>query len=109
MIKENAPLILPFKIFLLKTVLVISSKTNSITNEYIQLYNEIAENSVDSSISVKPTHIGLDISIDLALKNFKKIINKASKSSNFLRIDMESSKNTDSTFKIYDDLFKIYS
>ena len=84
-------------------------KTNSITNEYIQLYSEIAENSVDSSISVKPTHIGLDISIDLALKNFRKIINKASKSSNFLRIDMESSKNTDSTFKIYDDLFKIYS
>ena len=46
--------------------------------------------------------------MDLALENFKILINKASESSNFLRIDMESSINTDSTFKIYDDLFKIY-
>ena len=84
------------------------AKTNSVTNEYIQIYNDIAKNSVDSNISVKPTHIGLDISMDLALENFKILINKASESSNFLRIDMESSKNTDSTFKIYDDLFKIY-
>ena len=84
------------------------AKTNSVTNEYIQIYNDIAKNSVDSNISVKPTHIGLDISMDLALENFKILINKASESSNFLRIDMESSINTDSTFKIYDDLFKIY-
>ena len=83
-------------------------KTNSVTKEYIQIYNDIAKNSVDSNISVKPTHIGLDISMDLALENFKILINKASESSNFLRIDMESSINTDSTFKIYDDLFKIY-
>ena len=83
-------------------------KTNSVTKEYIHIYNSIAKNSVDSNISVKPTHIGLDISMDLALENFKILINKASESSNFLRIDMESSKNTDSTFKIYNDLFKIY-
>ena len=83
-------------------------KTNSVTMEYIQIYNDIAKNSVDSNISVKPTHIGLDISMDLALENFKILINKASESSNFLRIDMENSKNTDSTFKIYNDLFKIY-
>ena len=83
-------------------------KTNSITKEYIQLYNDIASNSVASNISVKPTHIGLDISMDLARENFKKLIKKASESSNFLRIDMESSKNTDSTFEIYKYLFSSY-
>ena len=83
-------------------------KTNSVTKDYIQLYNDIANNSVDSNISVKPTHIGLDISMNLALKNFKKLISKASESSNFLRIDMESSKNTDSTFEIYEELSKSY-
>ena len=83
-------------------------RANSVTNEYTQLYSDIAKNSVDSNISVKPTHIGLDISMDLAFENFKKLVEKASERSNFLRIDMESSKNTDSTFKIYDDLFKIY-
>ena len=83
-------------------------KTNLVTKEYIQLYSEIAKNSVDSSISVKPTHIGLDISIDLALENFKKLLKRASENSNFLRIDMESSKNTDSTFEIYKNLSKSY-
>ena len=81
-------------------------KTFSVTKEYIQLYDDIAKNSVDSNISVKPTHIGLDISMNLVLENFKKLINKASESSNFLRIDMESSKNTDSTFEIYKNLYK---
>ena len=46
--------------------------------------------------------------MDLALVNLKKLINKASESSNFLRIDMESSKNTDSTFEIYRNLSKSY-
>ena len=84
-------------------------KINSITKEYIQLYSYIAKDSVDSNISVKPTHIGLDISKNLAIENFKKLINKASETSNFLRIDMESSKNTDKTFEIYKNLFKNYS
>ena len=88
--------------------IISQEKTNSVTKEYTQLYNDIAKNSVDSNISVKPTHIGLDISMDLALKNFKKLIKKASESSNFLRIDMESSKNINSTFKIYNNLFKTY-
>ncbi len=83
-------------------------KTFSVTKEYIQLYDDIAKNSVDSNISVKPTHIGLDISMNLALENFKILTEKASESSNFLRIDMESSKNTDRTFEIYRDLFKSY-
>ena len=80
-------------------------KTFSVTKEYIQLYDDIAKNSVDSNISVKPTHIGLDISMNLVLENFKKITEKASECSNFLRIDMENSKNTDSTFEIYKNLF----
>ena len=81
-------------------------KTFSVTKEYIQLYDDIAKNSVDSNISVKPTHIGLDISMNLVLENFKKLTEKASEYSNFLRIDMENSKNTDSTFEIYKNLYK---
>ena len=49
-------------------------KTFSVTKEYIQLYDDIAKNSIDSNISVKPTHIGLDISMNLVLENFKKLV-----------------------------------
>ena len=57
--------------------------------------------SLDCNLSIKPTHLGLDLSFDTALKNFEIIINKAKENSNFLRLDMENSAQTDDTFKIY--------
>ena len=75
-----------------------------ITKEYCDLYEKIYQDSIDSNISIKPSHIGLDISEEVVLNNFQKILKKAKEYSNFLRIDMESSKSTDITFKIYNQL-----
>jgi proline dehydrogenase len=80
-----------------------------ITKEYCDLYEKIYQDSIDSNISIKPSHIGLDISEEVVLNNFQKILKKAKKHSNFLRIDMESSRSTDITFKIYDQLKSTYS
>ena len=75
-----------------------------IVSEYNELYQLIKKNDIDANISIKPTHIGLDISYDNALSNFRKIIKNVKKYENFLRIDMESSKVTDDTVKLYQDL-----
>ena len=80
-----------------------------ITNQYCMLYKKIYEQSLDCSISVKPTHIGLDISMTEVIKNVTKIITEAKKFDNFLRIDMESSKVTDQTIKIFEHFKKKYS
>ena len=45
----------------------------------------------------------------MVLENFNKIIDVARDKSNFLRIDMESSDNTDDTFEIYKSLKNKYS
>ena len=37
---------------------------NNITNRYIKLYKEISKNNLDCNISIKPSHIGSDISND---------------------------------------------
>ncbi len=79
-----------------------------ITTDYCELYDRIDQLSLDCNLSIKPTHLGLDLSLDTALKNFDTIINKAQESSNFLRLDMESSIHTDNTFKIYDYCKKKY-
>ena len=79
-----------------------------ITTEYCELYDRINQMSLDCNLSIKPTHLGLDLSLDTALKNFNNIISKAEKSSNFLRLDMENSTHTDNTFKIYNYCKKIY-
>ena len=84
-------------------------KAEKITIQYCDLYKRIHEESLDCNISIKPTHIGLDISLEEAKKNFMKITKIAKKFSNFLRIDMESSKVTDQTLEIYKYCKNYYS
>ena len=81
-------------------------KSKSISEYYIELYQEIKKNKLDSNISIKPSHIGLDISYDLCLENLLSISNKAIETNNFLRIDMESSKTTDYTINLFNDSYK---
>ena len=77
------------------------TEAKQITSEYIDLYDEIAENQLDCNISIKPSHIGLDLGEDQFLDNLNLLIDKAIKHENFLRIDMESSLVTDITIKAY--------
>ena len=82
---------------------------SNITNQYCTLYEKIFNESLDCSISVKPTHVGLDISMSEALVNLRKIRDKAKEFDNFLRIDMESSKVTDQTIEIFNQIKPDYS
>lgn len=72
-------------------------EARNITQEYIKLFNLIEDNNIDANISIKPTHIGLDISIEEFESNISILLNTASNTNNFLRIDMESSVITDQT------------
>ena len=53
------------------------SRSKNITQQYCELFENINLRSIDSNISVKPTHIGLDISKNVVLENFNKIIEVA--------------------------------
>ncbi len=77
------------------------SEARKITNDYCLLYDKIFDHNLDCTISVKPTHLGLDISKAEVMKNIKILTEKADKTNNFLRLDMESSENTDDTISIY--------
>lgn len=87
----------------------VTSKTfaKNITQQYCGLYQQINDYKLDCTISVKPTHIGLNISYAEALENLTLISKKASELHNFLRIDMESSKYTEQTFGLLVDCKKI--
>ena len=79
-----------------------------ITDQYCEIFQKINGMNLDCNISVKPTHIGLDISYRLARNNFLKLTSVARKFSNFLRIDMENSKVTNHTIKIYKECKSVY-
>lgn len=72
-------------------------KVDIITNQYVHLYHKIHAEKLDCNISVKPTHIGLDISVNEFEANLNILIQSAEQTGNFLRIDMESSCVTDQT------------
>ena len=77
-------------------------------NEYIQILNIINEEKLDSNISVKPTHLGLNVDRKLAEKNIELITERAKELGNFVRIDMENSPYTDVTIDIYKNINALF-
>ncbi len=79
-----------------------------IRDEYINLYDRIASAELNANISLKPTHLGMEIDPSLAEKNLLNILEKAKEKNNFMRIDMENSPYTDTTIDIYKKCLKKY-
>ncbi|MBI5467500.1 MAG: proline dehydrogenase family protein [Deltaproteobacteria bacterium] len=80
----------------------------SSVREYTGLLDAIKDSGVDSTVSLKLTHLGLDISTELASGNAGAIIRKASEYGNFVRLDMESSAYTERTLGILRSLRETY-
>jgi len=77
-------------------------------SEYLSLLDDIRRSGADSQISLKLTHMGLDISRTLAKENVERVIKKALELDNFVRIDMEGSACTQSTIDIFLELRNKY-
>ena len=86
----------------------IEKETNQITDIYLRILDKIYKRNLTANISVKPTHIGLDISSTVFEKNALKLVQKASEYNNFIRFDMENSSTTDDTIAVYKKIYKSY-
>jgi len=75
---------------------------------YIQLLQDIEARNLDSSISIKLTMIGLDISHEFCLENLSRLLDTAARLNQFVRIDMEGSDYTQATIDIFEEAFKKY-
>ena len=78
-----------------------AAEAKAITDRYAALYGQIAEAGVKANISVKPTHLGLDLGLEVCRENCFAILDAAKAQNNFLRIDMENSPYTDQTIELY--------
>ena len=83
-----------------------SKEIEDATNIYIHLLDQINKQSLSSNISVKPTHIGLDLGIEEFYKNALKLVKKAEGLNNFIRFDMEHSATTDDTIDVFKRIYK---
>lgn len=75
--------------------------TKIVVSTYQKLLEEIHSNNLKASVSLKPTHIGLDISEELCLANLRQILSIAKPYNIPITIDMESTKFTEVTIRMY--------
>jgi len=75
---------------------------------YLPLLDRIRDLELRCGISLKSTHLGLDINIDLCLENVERIVQGARENGRFVRLDMEDSAYTDRTLEVFRALRRNY-
>jgi len=85
------------------------SHAEDAVREYLSLLDDIRDGGVNSSVSLKLTHFGLDISDEIAEGNLRGIIKKASELNNFVTFDMEGSRYTQRTIDTFLRLHEKYT
>lgn len=77
-------------------------KIKEVIEEYKRMLERINEEKLNSTISIKLTHLGLIVSDEKAYGSLKEILQVAKKMNNRVCIDMEDSPYTEKTLLIYE-------
>ncbi len=83
-------------------------KALAAVEEYLQVFDTIAAEGLDSNVSIKPTLLGLKIDESFCRDNIERIVLKAKEHGNYVRIDMEDNTTTDATLRIFHELYARY-
>ncbi|MBW3535277.1 MAG: proline dehydrogenase family protein, partial [Gemmatimonadetes bacterium] len=75
------------------------AEARAVVDHYRGVLERARERGLDVEISVKPTHLGLDLSPDLAAQNLRELT--AAAEGSFVWVDMESSPYVDATLELY--------
>jgi len=77
-----------------------------VTKVYKTILQRIKDEGLDAAISVKPTHLGLDLGKDLFQENLKDLQQKAAVLKLWVEVDMEDSSLTSVTLDVFKSLVK---
>ncbi len=69
----------------------------AVADGYIRALDRVRAQSLDAEISVKPTHLGLDLGADVARENLERVVREADQREITVWVDMESSEYVDAT------------
>ncbi len=84
------------------------SHAEEAVREYLGLLDDIREAGVGSTVSMKLSHLGLDISDEIAERNAEAVIKRAFELGNSVTFDMEGSRYTRKTIDIFLRLHERY-
>jgi len=74
---------------------------------YHQLFDQIAERKLNANVSMKLTHMGLDVDEKMAIGITRELVAHAAKINNFVRVDMEGSPYTQRTLDFVHELHSV--
>ena len=80
------------------------AECEALVDEYMDVFETIRQQGLDSNVSVKPTGLGLTLDRDFARENIARIVRCAEERGNFVRIDMEDASTTSDTLAVYREL-----
>lgn len=77
------------------------AEAEAVTRHYFEVLEEIAKQKVPSQISVKPTHLGLDLGKDVCEAQLDALLTRAEAGGSFVWVDMEGSPYLEATLDLY--------
>lgn len=78
-----------------------AAEAEAVADHYSEAVRLVAARNLDSELSVKPTHLGLDLGIDVAERNLRRLTEAAAGKGNWVWLDMEYSRYVDPTLDLY--------
>jgi proline dehydrogenase len=80
---------------------VARSDVERVVDDYLRLLERLEREQLESTISIKLSHLGLAFSSELAYSSARRVVSRAAELKRFVRIDMESSAFVDDTIDVY--------
>jgi proline dehydrogenase len=76
-------------------------EAQAVRDHYLDVFSQLRERFLPTQLSVKLTHLGLDLSREACTRHVLQLAAKAEEEGSFLWIDMEESRYVDATLDIY--------
>ena len=77
------------------------AEARAVADHYIHAAEVVAASGLDAELSLKPTHLGLDLGFDVARENIRRVTEAAEAHGNWVWLDMEYSRYVDPTLEMY--------
>ena len=78
-----------------------AAEAEDVRDHYLNVFDQVRDRFLSAQVSVKLTHLGLDVDRDTCLRHVRGLAEKARKEGCFLWIDMEESRYVDATLDLY--------
>jgi len=82
------------------------AEVRSVVSQFVEAAEAIATHELSAYVSVKPTHVGLEASEDLALEAYRDLARACRDRGLFLRVEMEDHPTVDATLRVFEALWR---